>query len=159
MSDDNIPNGYFRDTDGMLRIKPVTPITPSPAEPLSSDDLARLEEMDAPALIALIERMARQCGLVACMSDEERKALVKDRMTRIVQAGTDQAACVAGDKLLDRLEGKPAQTQQIQMSVDQRTTIGISSELIDRILLTKGAGLNAEEQRLLIADTRNDTAN
>ena len=101
---------------------------PNPA--LSESKLSRLHEMDREALLALVRRMACQCGLVALMTKDEtaqamRDVLAETALKPIVQ-GLNMKADIAArltaiDKWLDRDEGKPMQRQMIAAQVDVRS--------------------------------------
>ena len=81
--------------------------------------LATLHTLDKEALIALVERMARQCGLVATMTQEETAQAMLDALAETalkpivygVNIKADiQSRISAIDKWLDRVRGRPAQS-------------------------------------------------
>ncbi len=89
----------------------------SPA-PLSVEDIGKIEGMTADELKALVYRMARQCGTVACKDDTETAQAMLDVLAetalRPIAPGVNmradiQARMGAIDKWLDRTKGKPAQ--------------------------------------------------
>lgn len=100
------------------------------AEPLSIPSLEDCAKLSHADLLKLVERMACQCGLVAAMTDEQRKALAKDRLTRIVQLGDDRDAITAADKVLDRIEGKAAQKLEITLDMVQQFLKEIEGESV-----------------------------
>lgn len=85
----------------------------------SIPNLTRLDEMSREELIALVERMARQCGMVASMTKEETAQAMRDVLAetalRPIVAGLNMKADImsrmaAIDKWLDRAEGKAKQS-------------------------------------------------
>lgn len=123
-TDDNIPSGYFRDTDGMLRIKTQASTNTPPDEPLtipSLDDCAKLSHAD---LLKLVERMACQCGLVAAMTDEQVYRAGMDRLAHLALTLPKSEArhiSTVFDRWADRYKGKPAMTvnQNFTMTLEQ----------------------------------------
>ncbi len=89
--------------------------------PLQADtppDLSQLDDMTAEELRALVERMARQCGLVAMMTKEETAQAMRDVLAetalRPLIPGINLKADIqnrmnAIDKWLDRAEGRAKQ--------------------------------------------------
>lgn len=86
-----------------------------PAQEVLPVDLGKLSKQE---LIALCERMARQCGLVAGMTDEETAQAMLDMLAHTalkpIAVGLNmradiQARLAAIDKWLDRKQGKPLQ--------------------------------------------------
>lgn len=93
----------------------------------SSIDLATIDTMGIDELRTLCKRMASQCGLVARMTREETAQAMRDTLAETalkpIVMGLNmkadiQSRMAAIDKWLDRTEGKPAQTQIIDMSVN-----------------------------------------
>lgn len=106
-------------------------------------DISGVETLDKPALLLLVARMARQCGLVAGMTKEETAQAMLDTLAntalRPIVAGLNmkadiQARMAAIDKWLDRERGKPAQSQAIELKVKGEMAhthnIELSSELL-----------------------------
>ncbi len=86
-------------------------------------DLSRLEGMGREELIAVIERMERQCGMVAAMTEEETIQAMLDTLAHTalkpIIAGVNMKADIdsrlkAIDRWLDRKQGKAIQR------IDQR---------------------------------------
>lgn len=59
------------------------------------------------------------------------------------------------EAILDRVEGKSSQL--IENKVNYQVTLNVSADLIDAILCRKEITLNAEEQKLLLANARDNT--
>jgi len=107
----NCPTNYYRRNNGMLH---QIDGNVSPEES-NAPDLTRLDAMTREQLIALVERMARQCGMVAAMSKEETAQAMRDVLADIAlkpllngDKAEIRARMDAIDKWLDRTEGKPA---------------------------------------------------
>lgn len=92
---------------------------------LTALELEKLGDMTADDLIALVERMARQCGMVAAMSKEETAQAMLDVLAhtalRPVLATSNikadiQSRMTAIDKWLDRTTGKVAQKNDVDGS-------------------------------------------
>lgn len=88
---------------------------------LSASDLSRLDSMSREELLALVQRMARQCGLAACRTKEEIAEAMLDVLAETalkpLVMGSSMKADIqsrmqAIDRWLDRDRGKPAQTVQ-----------------------------------------------
>ena len=79
--------------------------------------LARLGTMEKSELVALVKRMARQCGFVAMMSEDDIRQAFLDRMAHIGLTGKAQEALAAIEKRMDRVEGKAMQRQQSLVAV------------------------------------------
>lgn len=79
--------------------------------------LSTLHTLDKEALISLIQRMARQCGMVASMSEDDIRQAFLDRMAHIGLTGKAAEALAAMEKRMDRVEGKPMQRQQSLVAV------------------------------------------
>ncbi len=117
----DIPNGYFRDTDGMLRMITQQEAPQSPE--IDATDIKRLEALPHSQLLALCRRMACQCGLVAMMTEEETAQAMLDTLAHTalkpVSSALNMRADIdsrlkAVDKWLDRTQGKAIQR------IDQR---------------------------------------
>lgn len=112
----NCPPDYYRRTNGMLhQIPSIEPVEPS--DTITAETLSILHEMDKDALVSLVMRMARQCGLVANMSEEEIRQAFLDRMAHIGLTGKTAEALNAMERRMDRSEGKPMQRQQSLVAV------------------------------------------
>ncbi len=83
----------------------------------NTPDLSRLDGMDREGLISLIQRMARQCGMVACTSEEELRQAFLDRMAHIGLTAKAAEALAAIEKRMDRVEGKAMQRQQSLVAI------------------------------------------
>lgn len=123
----NCPNGYYRNTSGMVMQLPNVPQSPANA-PMSDEQLQRLEDMSRIELMGLIERMARQCGMVAAMSEAETAQAMLDTLAHtalmpispsINMKADIQCRLSAIDKWLDRKQGKPVQ------AINQTSTIAM----------------------------------
>lgn len=84
---------------------------------ITEEELAGIERLSKDELIAIIERMARQCGLVACMNEEDIRRAFLDRMAYIGLTGKAEQALAAMEKRMDRVDGKPMQRQQSLIAV------------------------------------------
>ncbi len=107
--------------------KTIAPQSPAIA-PLSAEQLAKLDDMSRGELIALIERMARQCGMVAGMTDEQTAQAMLDTLAHtalmpivpgLSMKADIQSRLSAIDKWLDRTKGKPVQ------AINQTSTIAM----------------------------------
>ena len=79
--------------------------------------LSTLHTLDKDALVSLVMRMARQCGMVASMSEDEIRQAFLDRMAHIGLTGKAMEALAAMEKRMNRLEGTPMQRQQSLVAV------------------------------------------
>ena len=98
--------------------KPLQPSVEA-VDAISEETLASLRTLSSAELIALVERMARQCGLVAMMTQEQTAQAMLDCLAetalRPIAKGMNmkadiQSRIAAIDKWLDRTRGKPAQS-------------------------------------------------
>ncbi len=96
--------------------KPLEPRT-EVSDTITTADLAKLETMSKEALIGLIERMARQCGIFANMTEDEIRQAFMDRMAHIALTGKALEALAAMDKRMNRSEGTPIQRQQSMVAI------------------------------------------
>lgn len=116
-----------------------------------SPDIPRLDTLSREELIALVERMARQCGMVAAMSDAETAQAMLDELAHTalkpIVAGVNMKADIqsrmnAIDKWLDRKQGKPQQSvtvtekKQIQLIIECGISPQATYETIDSIPVT-----------------------
>ena len=95
---------------------------------ISESELSRLESLTNAELIALVKRMACQCGLVATMSEEETAQAMLDTLANTalkpiimgVNVKADiQSRMNAIDKWLDRKKGKPVQALDMNVKDDR----------------------------------------
>lgn len=110
----NCPPDYYRRTNGMLH-----QIGDKPAvEASNAAQMAKLGEMTKEELVALVERMGHQCGLVAMMTKEETAQAMRDVLAETalkpVVVGVHMKADIqnrmnAIDRWLDRAEGRAKQ--------------------------------------------------
>lgn len=101
----------------------------SPANaPLSDEELVKLDDMNRIELIALIQRMARQCGMVADMTEEQTAQAMLDTLAHtalmpivpgLSMKADIQSRLSAIDKWLDRTKGKPVQ------AINQTSTVAM----------------------------------
>lgn len=89
----------------------------SDSDTIDAATLASLEGMSKEGLVSLVMRMARQCGMVASMSEDEIRQAFLDRMAHIGLTGKALEALAAMEKRMDRVEGKPMQRQQSLVAV------------------------------------------
>lgn len=80
-------------------------------------DLDYLEDMTKEALISLVQRMSRQCGMVACKTEEELRVAFLDRMAHIALTAKALEALAAMEKRMNRTEGTPIQRQQSMVAI------------------------------------------
>ncbi len=124
----NCPDGYYRRNTGMLhQIGELQP--ESPAAP----DLSVVEGKTHAELLALVHRMACQCGYVAAMSEEETAQAMLDTLANtalkpIVQ-GVNMKADIASrmaaiDKWLDRTKGKSVQRIEQKVEHTSKSEVG-----------------------------------
>lgn len=93
--------------------------------------LSTLDQMDAEALRSLIRRMARQCGMVACQSEEEIRQAFLDRMAHIGLTAKATEALAAMEKRMNRVEGTPMQRTQSMVAVaDAQNAVDNKIEII-----------------------------
>lgn len=112
----NCPPDYYRRLNGMLhQIDQQNSFGNSGS--ITESDLASLEAMDKEALISLVQRMSRQCGMVAAMSEDDIRQAFLDRMAHIGLTAKAAEALAAMEKRMDRVEGKPMQRQQSLVAV------------------------------------------
>lgn len=123
----NAPPGYYRRINGMLHQLQAND-TETGSNALTEAQLSALDAMTKEELIALVQRMARQCGMVAAMSEDETAQAMLDTLAHtalkpIIQ-GVNMRADIQNrlssiDKWLDRTKGKAIQR------IDQRVlTVG-----------------------------------
>ena len=105
---------FIDEVTGERRTKSTAPA----AQAQEAPDIAKLEGMTREDLIALVERMARQCGMVASMTEDEIRQAFLDRMAHIGLTGKAQEALAAMEKRMDRVEGKAIQREAIAIKVE-----------------------------------------
>ena len=110
-ADNNVPDGYYRDSNGILKQKQDEQETHSIVLSILPSELSRLESMSQAELIGLVQRMACQCGLVVLMSDDEREQALFDVLAT---KGIKAMDVPAIKEYFDRKKGKPIQ------GIDQR---------------------------------------
>ncbi len=97
---------------------PAATDNPPAVGALGVEDMAKLDSMSREELIVLVERMARQCGAVACKTEAETAQAMLDTLAHtalmpivsgLTMKADIQSRLSAIDKWLDRTKGKPAQ--------------------------------------------------
>ena len=128
-----IPEGYFRDNDGMLMQGNVAPQSPPQSPQIDPTALEGLNALDRDQLLSLCRRMACQCGLVAMMTDDETAQAMLDELAHTalkplklsVNIKADiQSRMAAIDKWLDRKQGKAIQRvdqRNVNVTLDEAT--------------------------------------
>lgn len=89
------------------------------SEGLSDGDIAALDAMSREELIALVRRMACQCGMVAGMSAEEiAQAMLARLAEEALSRSTQGKDCISAiNAWLDRTQGKPIARTVAEVSV------------------------------------------
>lgn len=101
----NVPDGYYRRTNGMLHQKPAdSQQQSSPGEPIDLDDPAALRTLAKSALVEIVQTAPRNVALVGAIRE-----------------------------LLDRVDGKAVQTLQVDQRITHNTlAVHMTSEQLDR---------------------------
>lgn len=122
----NCPNGYYRNTSGMVMQIPIASEQPA-AKPLSAVEIERLEGMTREELVGLVRASNAEYVGIGLMSQEEIKLSTRIRLAQIaLRNPDDKVALQAIQQLLDRLEGKPVGTaQQININGSGPTKIEV----------------------------------
>lgn len=115
-------------------------------------DLAAIDAMPEDEIRTLCKRMARQCGLIARMTQEETAQAMLDTLAQTalkpIVMGLNmkadiQSRMTAIDKWLDRTKGRPAQSVALEVkgNVQHTHNVELSAEImreqIERILKKK----------------------
>lgn len=117
-------------------------VTESKETALTSDDLHKLADMSREQLTALVQRMYRQCGMVAAMSEDDTAQAMLDMLAhtalRPIATGDNMRADIqsrlsAIDKWLDRTKGKPV----ANVKVDNTISMLVSNVKTDQALLAR----------------------
>lgn len=105
---------------------PLHNFTPrqNPKPVLDTPDLSRIEHLSKPELISLVERMSRQCGLVASMTEEELAQAMMDKLAHTALSSNGKDTLNAIREWLDRVKGKPIQS----VNVSEKKTISLVIE-------------------------------
>lgn len=99
------------------RANPPKQLQAETSNEITPQTLATLDTMDAEALRKLVQRMARQCGMVAAMSEEQLRVAFLDRMAHIALTAKALEALAAMEKRMNRTEGTPIQRQQSMVAI------------------------------------------
>ena len=128
----NCPPGYYRRNTGMMHQLPET--VTSDKDTLSASDMARLKDKTHDELITFIRTLTGALGMIplGLLSQDELKACTRLRLAELaINCKDDKTALAAIGQLLDRLEGKPLQ------SVDLNQKVGIVAIVMEAAKLRK----------------------
>lgn len=115
---------------------------------ITEAQLAKLDAMSRDDLIALVRRMACQCGLVAAMSEEETARAMLDRLAEEALKRSTQGrdAISTINAWLDRKQGKPIARTVAEVSV---ASVSVQAD----VALLSRIKRDLIEGRLLLDDT------
>lgn len=157
----NVPTGYYRRNTGMLHMLSAQSPAFTPQN-LTDDELRALDGMSREDLIALVQRMARQCGMVAAMSEEQTAQAMFDTLAHtalrpIAEGGNMRADITARmtaiDKWLDRTRGKPAQyIHQVNENITKTSAHELTNEQLMIELRKLSASNKLPDNVLLLED-------
>lgn len=125
-----------------MKRNPAQAKAPQPAlEAITAAELEHLQGMSREELIALIKRLARQCGLVAAMTPKETAQAIIDRLAEIVlqrpRNGEERALrdiISACNSWLDRVEGRPKQTIEANVNMSYAALLDEINDKRDKII-------------------------
>lgn len=107
----NCPNGYYRNTSGMLNIIPQHQPALADSSPISAGDLARLDGMSREELVGLVMASNADKISYALLSPQVRIMAYRMRLHDMaMNAKDDKVALNAINQISDRMEGKPIGT-------------------------------------------------
>ena len=92
-------------------------------EPHELDNVQKLSHAE---LVALVQRMARQCGLVALMTPEQSTQAIIDRCTEKALNRDVKEFLPYAKESLDRMKGKAAQS--IALTVEDKGLTGLTTD-------------------------------
>lgn len=128
-------------------------------------DLSALEGLSKDELIALVGRMARQCGMVACMTEEETAQAMLDRLAHVALTAGVKDAVGAINAWLDRVQGRPTQrieqrTLEVHVDIDARRqeARGKAEQLLTRLATISGNAHVIESVKIPKPLKHNDSA-
>lgn len=148
MFDDEIPAGYERASNGLL-VEKVPQKEQSSNESLDilPEEFDKIQSLDRESLIALCLRMARHCGLIACMTKAQTVQAMLDRLAEIAlsrrKTTQERDIMAAMREYLDRVEGRATQRieQKIQNIQNFEAAELTTAELFAQIKLIADSGL------------------
>lgn len=130
----DIPSGYFRDEDGMLRQLQDGGNGAIETRPnLTDDELATLHTMTKEGLISLVQRVGGAIWGYALQDDAERAEAARLKLYNLGMTATEVHKVVpALDKWFDRTSGKAPQS--VAMTVKADPVSSLSSDQLAAIL-------------------------
>lgn len=143
----DIPYGYYRAENGMVKQKPEHDVLDSQVEPL---DTATLSLLDKTALIALVQRIgAARWGEVAMMSKNERMEAARLKLWHYgLTQGDIYKALPALKEVMDREVGKAVTPIAAKIETIEAKQLSSPVEIARKIKFVLAMARDEERKRL-----------
>lgn len=121
----DIPEGYYRHENGMLKQIEASPPTQSVG--ITDATIEKLGQMQKDDLITLIKLVSGAIWGYALATKDEKREAMRLRVYNIAMTSSDNETVLkACNQWLDREEGKPQQKQVIDLNETKEVTVNIN---------------------------------